>query len=255
MDEIIIDNLSYDNIIRNLRLNIKSNTFTTISGPNNSGKTTLLRILNREIIVDDQIIINNIPINDYKINDFENILQCVIPLEVYFQEKVVREELYLQNPDYDNIEEKLKKLKIKKIINKPIDSLSNRDIIKLQLLLALLQKPKILLIDSLTPYFDEEELIEILNFLKGYQEKNNMTIIYMTINLKESIQSDYLFILSNGCIALEGVPLEVLEKDNIINKIGLDLPFMIDLSVKLRDYELINEIELDINRMVDKLWN
>ncbi len=255
MDEIIIDNLNCDNIIQNLSMNIKKNTFTTISGPNNSGKTTLLRILNREIIVDNQILISNIPLNDYKINTFESILQCVIPLEVYFQEKVVREELYLHNPDYENKEELLKKLKLKKIINKPIDSLNTRDIIKLQLVIALIQKPKILLIDSLTPYFTEEELLEILDLLKEYQEENNMTMIYMTINLKECIKSDYLFILSNGCIALEGVPLEVLEKDNIIKNAGLDLPFMIDLSVKLRDYELTDEIELDINRMVDKLWN
>ena len=30
---------------------------------------------------------------------------------------------------------------------------------------------------------------------------------------------------------------------------------MIDLSVKLRDYELLDEIEMDKDRMVDKLWN
>jgi hypothetical protein len=30
---------------------------------------------------------------------------------------------------------------------------------------------------------------------------------------------------------------------------------MIDLSVKLKDYDLLDEIELDKNRMVDKLWN
>ena len=29
---------------------------------------------------------------------------------------------------------------------------------------------------------------------------------------------------------------------------------MIDLSVKLRDYNLITDIELDMNRMVDELW-
>ena len=30
---------------------------------------------------------------------------------------------------------------------------------------------------------------------------------------------------------------------------------MIDLSVKLRDYELVDELETDIDRMIDKLWN
>ena len=63
-----------------------------------------------------------------------------------------------------------------------------------------------------------------------------------------------MYILDEGKVALEGIPLEVLEKDNIINKIGLNIPFMIDLSVKLRDYDLIEDIELDKNRMIEKLW-
>ena len=49
-------------------------------------------------------------------------------------------------------------------------------------------------------------------------------------------------------------PLKVLEKDNIINKVDLDLPFMIDLSSKLRDYDLIKEIELDKESLINKLW-
>ena len=53
---------------------------------------------------------------------------------------------------------------------------------------------------------------------------------------------------------IEGNPIEIVEKDNIMNKAGLNLPFMIDLSVKLRDYELINCIEQDKDRMVDLLW-
>ena len=53
---------------------------------------------------------------------------------------------------------------------------------------------------------------------------------------------------------IEGNPKEIIEKDNIMNKAGLNLPFMIDLSVKLRDYELINSIEQDKDRMVDLLW-
>ena len=30
---------------------------------------------------------------------------------------------------------------------------------------------------------------------------------------------------------------------------------MIDLSVKLRDYELVDNIEIELDRMIDKLWN
>ena len=58
----------------------------------------------------------------------------------------------------------------------------------------------------------------------------------------------------NGEKILEGEPLDVLQNDNILNRIGLEVPFMIDLSVKLRDYDVVKDIELDKNRMVDILW-
>ena len=46
----------------------------------------------------------------------------------------------------------------------------------------------------------------------------------------------------------------MLQKDNVLNKVGLNLPFMMDLSVKLRDYDLIKNVELDMDRMVGTLW-
>ena len=88
-----------------------------------------------------------------------------------------------------------------------------------------------------------------------YKEKYGLTLLITTINLEISLYTDFIYIIEQGKIALNGTPFNVLQKDNTINKIGLSLPFMIDLSVKLRDYELVDELETDIDRMIDKLWN
>ena len=66
--------------------------------------------------------------------------------------------------------------------------------------------------------------------------------------------ADFLSIISEKRIFLKGSPLEVLEKDNSINKIGLRIPFMIDLSVKLKDYDVIEKIYLEQDRMIEQLW-
>ena len=77
----------------------------------------------------------------------------------------------------------------------------------------------------------------------------------MTVsNLEDSLFGDYLYIIKDSEVVLSGEPIKVLENDNIINKTGLELPFMIDLSVKLRDYELITNIETDMDRLVNILW-
>ena len=94
----------------------------------------------------------------------------------------------------------------------------------------------------------------MLKYLNSYREKHNTTILYTTLNLLESLETDQLYIINNGKIDLSGKPIDVLQQDNKINKIGLKIPFMIDLSVKLKDYELIDEVELDKHRMVDLLW-
>ena len=64
-----------------------------------------------------------------------------------------------------------------------------------------------------------------------------------------------MYIISKGKILLEGLPLEVMKEENILNKIGLSLPYMADLSVKLIDFDLLDNIENDIEELVRKLWN
>ena len=248
---IILDNFCYD-LFEELNIVVPKNSFITISGPNNCGKTTLLRILNRELVTSNKILIEDRNINDYRIEEYSKIVQTIIPLEVIFNETIVSEELDLTNSQKKDIDKVVKQLKIKSLLSKRIIDLTNKEKVLLQLAISILNKPKILLIDDLNQFFNRKKLEEILKVLKEYKE--NITIVYTTINLEDSIYSDYLYIIGNKTIFLEGKPLEILQKDNQINKIGLTLPFMIDLSVKLKDYELLDSIELEPDRMVDKLW-
>lgn len=249
-----IEDLSYKKLWKQLNLSIEKNKFITISGPNNCGKTTLIRILNREIVQEKGIQINNKNIIDYKIEEYTKLVQCIIPLEIIFIENTLYEELLLYTSDKDKINNILDNLKIETIATKEFKTYTSKEIILSQLAIALIKNPKILLIDNIGIYFEEDEIKIIMDYLRHEQEEQKLTIVWTTINLKESLKTDYLHILNDGGIALEGIPITILEKDNIINKIGLNIPFMIDLSVKLKDYDLIDQMELDMNRMADKLW-
>ena len=241
-----INSFSDDKLFKNLTINVEKNTITTISGSNSCGKTTLMRILNREVITDNTILLNNININDYTIKDYTNLIQAVIPLEIVFNEKTLEKEL-------NNID-LVKGLRIKSILNKNIKDLTIKEKVLAQLAIAIDNKPEVLLLDNIFIYFNDKEKEEIFNFLRKYQKKYNLTVLLTTIDLKDSLYTDYLYIIGNKKIILEGKPLEVLEKDNILNKVGLNIPFMADLSVKLKDYDLIDSIILEKDRMVDILW-
>ena len=250
---VMIHQFFYKEMWKDFNLYIDKNKFTTISGANNCGKTTLLRILNRDIITDNMILIDERDINDYTISEYEDLVQGVFPKEILFSERTLEEEFSSINTKEEEIEEIVKGLKLSSTIQKLTKNLTDSEIVLAQIAIALLKKPKLLLLDNLHSIL-KEKTKDVIEFLKDLQTRQDLTIIQTTIHLEDSLLTDYLMILDQGIIALEGEPKEVLENDNHINRIGLDLPFMMDLSVKLRDYELIDHIELDKERLVDSLW-
>lgn len=254
--------LTYKEIFKNFSIAFEEKKFITVVGPNNCGKTTLIRIIDNQNIVNNTILIYGKKQEEYKLTELNNIIKTIIPTEISFIQNTVEEELCYQLPSElsKDIKQKMikeisKKFKINKILTKLVENLSEKEIIRLQLALSLITRPKIILIDDLNLYFEKKELIEIIKLLKKITEDDKITIIMVTGNLEYTLESDYIYVIDDSKIMLEGKPKEVLEKDNTLNKIGLELPFMMDLSVKLRDYDLIKMIELDMEGMVNILWN
>lgn len=253
--------LNYLNLFKKFNLNIQKNVFSTISGSNNCGKTTLIKLIDGQLYSRNTISIFGKQYDEYKITEISNILKTVIPLEFTITQNTVEEELLYQLPIDMNKTTCGKKTKeiakifgLTKLLTKSVESLANKELIKLQLATALISNPQILVIDDIYPYFSKEETLEICEKLKEIKDKQDISIIMVTSLLDCNLLSDYSYIIDNGQVVLEGRPIEVLEKDNILNKAGLNLPFMMDLSVKLRDYDLIEDIELDMEKMVNMLW-
>ena len=254
--------LTYKEIFRNFSIAFEDKKFITVVGPNNCGKTTLIRIIDNQKMVNNTILIYGKKQEEYKLTELNNIIKTIIPTEISFVQNTVEEELYYQLPSelskeikQKMIKEVSKKFKINKILPKLVENLSEKEIIRLQLALSLITRPKIILIDDLNLYFEKKELMEIIKLLKKITEDDKITIIMVTSNLEYTLESDYIYVINDSKIMLEGKPKGVFEKDNTLNKIGLELPFMMDLSVKLRDYDLIKMIELDMDGMVNILWN
>lgn len=253
--------LNYLNIFNDFSIAVENEKFITVSGSNNCGKTTLIRIIDGQVPINNTITLYGRPYESYKVTDISSIIQTIIPLEITaFQNTLEDEMLYQMNETASKSEKNkliktiAKQFKITKLLTKTVDNLKNKEKIYFQLALALIKNPKIIVIDDLSPYFNKQELIMITEMLKEYNQNNKTTIIMVTSLLDCNLYSDYSYILDQGKIVLEGNPKEVLERDNILNKAGLNLPFMIDLSVKLKDYDLIKNVELDMDRLVDILW-
>ena len=79
MELLEITNLKYQNIIEDISFQVKAGQFITISGGNNCGKTTLIRILSGQIKVKETIKLLGTYIEEYPQNLWKEITGTIIP--------------------------------------------------------------------------------------------------------------------------------------------------------------------------------
>lgn len=262
-----IKNLNYKygktTIFNNFNLSIEEGKYITIAGNNTSGKTTLIKLISGILPSKNSITVGYSYIDNNKIHAHSKDFGVVFGNELnnFLFEDVYKEMAYpLENLNIDikEIEEKILEIaslfKINKLLDKKTTDLINSEKQVLLIAISLLHSPKILLLDNAFSMMDRKTKEQVKKVLKDYQIKNNLTIIQTTTNLEDSIGTDYLYIMNDGDIIIEGEPLTVLREDTILNRLGLSLPFMVDLSLKLEFYELLENIETDLDRMVNTLW-
>lgn len=255
-----INNLTLPYSFNNFSITFEKNKLSIISGPNNCGKTTLIRTLDSQITTKNQIFLGTVGLEHYQVTDLALKIKTIIPNEYSFDTSTVEQEIVttlikrFHSVKRSIVKEIIKKGKLTKYQKSNPNTLSYFQKLKLYLCICLIQKPEVLLLDDVFVKLTESEKQELMSLIIDYRSENEISIIMTVSNLEDSLSGDYLYIIKDSKVVLKGKPIDVLEKDNVINKIGLELPFMIDLSVKLRDYELITNIETDMDRLVNILW-
>lgn len=243
-------------------LDVYASSFTTIAGANGSGKSTLIKILTGIIKTDSDIKICDMELNNLNLyNIRKNIGVVFSDIDSSFLCETVYDDIAftLQNLGYsrkkinDRINELSKIFNAKRLLDKSPNNLSGGEKCIAAILCALSHNPKILILDETLSMIDgntRSHILDVLNELKN----NGLTIINITHDLKDSYGSDRLVIINKGEVLLDGTPLKVMEYDKILNKAGIEIPFEIELSIKLKLYGLIDELIPNLNEMVDKLW-
>ena len=260
-----VNNLSYsykDNaIFNNLQISIKKETTNLILGTNSSGKTTLIRLLSGILPSDNYITINGITLNKRNIKEyllaigvvffddtnkflFENVLdELAFPLEnLAYKKKDITNRIYEVRDILD----------LQGCINKKTNELTNYEQVKVLIATAIMHKPKIIFLDNALSKLNSHEVKKIFKILD--QLKKDTTICITSSNMDNILYFDNVLVINDRKTIIEGTPKAVLEHDNELFKMGLDIPPMIDLSLKLGFYGLLDEIITDVDGMVDKLW-
>ena len=252
-------NYSYKNreIFSNLNLEIKPGEFVFIVGKEASGKTTLVKILSG--IINDKF---NIKIdNTDDINEIRKIMNVSFEGLNIFITDTVKEELEL----------KLKNLKMsKEIIDEEIKKISNEldlnDLLEcspnnlsggqkqlVKLAATLIGNPKIIILDESTSMLDGVTKEKIYKYLKKLNRQNKTTIICTTNDMNDLVYGKRILILNKNII-FDSKLNKAFDNEKVFKENDLELPFMASLSLKLKYYNLLDEVILDMNKMVNKLW-
>ena len=114
---------------------------------------------------------------------------------------------------------------------------------------ALIQKPKVLIIDNLFEDMDKDLKGIILKKLKKYMK--GMTIVNFSNDVEEALFSDMVVIIGDGKILLKGSKRKVFENETFFENYDLELPFVVNLSNKLKFYDLVDKVYFDEAKLVD----
>ena len=244
-------------------LSIEPGSWVTIAGPNGAGKTTLVKILaGLEKSYSDVKILNKSLKKKNLYNIRKEVGFAFDNPENFFACETVEDELAfsLENMAVapqtikHKISEISKLLKIDNLLKKNPYELSGGEKQKVALGCALMLEPRVLVLDESLLMIDINERDNILQILKKYNKEKRVTILSFTHNLEEAIYSDRLVVLNKGKIVVDGAFPAVFKEELVMRKIGLEVPFAIELSQKLKVYNLIDDLELDLERLVFKIW-
>ena len=98
---------------------------------------------------------------------------------------------------------------------------------------------------------DKVELDKLFNYLK----EEDIKYINIVNNLELCLYTSYLIVMDEKNILIEGSTIEVLKNDKLLKRLGFELPFMVELSLLLRDYNLVDKVYLDYKELEGALWN
>ena len=256
-----VENLKYRNILKNINFNLKKGTINALIGPNGSGKTTILKSIFGLICSEGLVSINGSIIDEKNINELRKQMGIYLGIEVLENKSVflnIMEPLKNLNYEEEVSKKKIysisKKIGIENLLYKNVSELSYSEKKVVAFTQSIIHEPSIILIDNIFDSLDTFYKEKILGYLNQIKKSKKCTILFVTNNNEDIIFADNILIIKNEKITATGTLEEIVQQENLFSKNDLKLPFIIDLSYKLKAYDLIDKLIYDIDEMVDELW-
>lgn len=235
-------------ILDQISFKIKRGSWTSLIGHNGSGKSTISKLINGLLLPDSA--------NNSRITVLGMTLNQKTVWDV--REKVG---IVFQNPDNQFVgatvgddvafgleNRAVPREQMVKIVRKVLADVGMLDYIDAELanlsggqkqrvaiagILAV--EPKIIILDESTSMLDPKGREQVLKIIKHLKKEKNLTVISITHDIDEANMADDVIVLNDGKILAQGTPTEIFSKTEMLQEIGLDIPFVQKLINKLNE--------------------
>lgn len=115
--------------------------------------------------------------------------------------------------------------------------------------------PAVIILDEATSMLDPQGREEVMETIRLLRERNQITVISITHDLDEVLFADRVIVMNDGHIHQTGTPKEVFQDTAEMKKIGLGVPFIIQLQEKLAALGVEKEeVVLSEGELMEQLW-
>lgn len=241
-----------------IEFELKEKDFVTIVGNNNDLIVHTLLHGNKKA----DIIVNNSKLEYKTLLKMRRNMSIVVykHLDIFVGEKVVDEIVYgleslamKKNEMRELVSSYARMFKLDELLERDPNSLGSSDKVKMKILSSMIIKPKILVLDNIISELDYEDKLLIFDILKDYSNSGGI-VINFTNDIEESLYGDKIYVIHDKKLVCEGKTLSVLNEEKLLKRLGISLPFIIDLNKYLMDYGLIKKYYLTNEKLVNALW-
>lgn len=258
---------SYDNktnALDHVSLDIKKGDYVSIIGHNGSGKSTLAKLI----------------VGLMKANEGEIMIEGEQLTEDNVYEMREKLAIVFQNPDNQFIGSTVRDDMAFGLENRRVEPKEMDEIIKhyasrvgmldyldheptklsggqkqrVAIAGVLSMHPKVLILDEATSMLDPKGRKEVNELVHELHDTHKMTILSITHDIEEVTKSDYVVVMNQGKVFMEGKPEEVLMNIDGLQKIGLDIPFNVKFYLKMKERGIELKNPFDEEGMVKELW-
>lgn len=266
-----VENLSFkydeqeDYALRNLSLEIYDGEWLAIVGHNGSGKSTLAKLMNGlQYPQEGSIEICGIKLTEETIWDTRSLVGMVfqnpdnqfvgttVQDDVAFgleNNGIPREEMV------ERVKTSLQQVHMDQFLDQEPHHLSGGQKQRVAIAGVVALRPRIIILDEATSMLDPRGREEVLETIRDLKSSNQMTVISITHDLEEAARADRMIVMNQGRIYKEGTPQEIFQMDEELVGLGLDIPFPVKISKKLREKGVpVNKYYLSEEELVAQLW-